>query len=374
LKTKKALLIYIEPTPYILGLVTQLNQLWPGGVDVLFIGENASQAWSLTLDRQYMTVLPIGWKASMREIGMRLASGDYEIVHLAGWAPLIMLTTMLIARIRSIPITMETDTPLPQELPIWKRAVKMMIYPVLFKLPAKFMPGGKRQAAYLKHYGVPDNRIVQTQMTVDISAISLYISGIDEVRRGEIRSDFGIPKEATVFLYVGRMEPHKGLHELVEAFVSLSAVGSEPMALLLVGEGSMRGMLEKAAAADSRIRLTGRLSGTALLDAYAAADVFVLASRFEPWGLVINEAMAAGLPVIATDRVGCVDDLVVEGKTGHVVPAESVSALAAAMESLLRDRHMRGKMSRNARELIAGWTLEHEAGIVVDTWKCLQEH
>lgn len=370
---KKALLIYVEPTPYILGMVSILSRLWPGGVDVLFMKENASQAWALTLDCQYMSVLPSGLVAALKMIRSRLATNHYGLVQLAGWAPSLMVATMLFARFRRIAVTVETDTPLPVGLPFWKRAVKRLLYPVLFKLPSRFLPGGSRQAAYLRHYGVIGDRIVVARMTVDVAVISRYVEGIDGARRAKIRRDSGLPVEATVFLYVGRMEPHKGLQELFEAFGRLPADESAPVAMLLVGDGSMRDMLDRAAA-DPRIRWLGRLSGTALLNAYAAADVFVLPSRFEPWGLVVNEAMAAGLPVIATDRVGCVDDLVIQDETGLVVSAESDEALALAMQVLLRDRALRDEMARNARTLIAGWTLENEAGIVINTWNGLLEN
>lgn len=368
---KKALLVYVEPTPYILGLVSMLNRLWPAGVEVLFMKENVSQAWGLELDRRQMTVLPGGLTAGVGLIRSRLDSGAYGIVHLAGWAPLLMPASMLLSRCRQLPVTVETDTPLPAGLPLWKRLLKSLLYPLLFRLPATFLPGGKRQAAYLRHYGVGEERIVPANMTVDVASISRHVDGFDPGRRSRIRADLGVPSEATVFLYVGRLEPHKGLQELLDAFSRLPAEDG-PVSLLLVGDGSLREMLDRAMSADPRIRWPGRLSGTALWDAYAAADVFVLPSRFEPWGLVVNEAMAAGLPVIASDRVGCVDDLVRPGETGLLVQAESAPRLASAMTSL-RDEGLRKNMSRNARRLIGGWTLENEAAIIVNTWERLRQ-
>jgi glycosyltransferase involved in cell wall biosynthesis len=371
MKSKKVLLIYVEPTPYILGLVSILTRLWPADVDVLFLKENVSQTWALELDPERMSVLPTGLMDALGVIRLRLAAHDYGLAHLAGWAPLLMPAAMVLARYQRMAVTVETDTPLPVGLPLWKRAVKRVFYPLLFSLPHAFLPGGKRQAAYLRHYGVAEERIVPVQMTVDVAAITHYVDGLDAVQRAKIRQDFGLPDEATVFIYVGRMEPHKGLQELLEAFGRLHAGEGAAAALMLVGDGSMRDAMAGNVATDSRIRWLGRLSGTALLDAYAAADVFILASRFEPWGLVVNEAMAAGLPVIATERVGCVDDLVIQDKTGLVVQAVSPDALAGAMESLLQDRTIRDKMARGARSHIAGWTLENEAEIVVDTWKQL---
>lgn len=366
------LLIYIEPTSYLMPLWGDIKARNNGVARIVFLEENLTQDWGInTQNDPEVKVLRGGRFAKLKHLLRLIGRRDLELVHLAGWGHPLLLAALVMAWLRRIPITMETDTSLPVGLPLWKRAVKRLIYPLLFKIPAAFLPGGKRQAAYLRCYGVAEARIVPANMTVDVAAISRHVDGIDVARRAKIRQDLGLAAEATVFLYVGRMEPHKGLQELLEAFGRLptdAAVG-----LLLVGDGPMGDMLDRAVAADPRIHWAGRLSGTALLDAYTVADVFVLASRFEPWGLVVNEAMAAGLPVIATERVGCVDDLVVEGEAGRVVPAESPDALVAAMEVLLADRPLRDNMARHARSLIAGWTLENEAEIIVNTWKRLLE-
>jgi len=368
------LLIYIEPTSYLMPLWREIKARTHGASHIVFLEQDLSQDWSIDPQNDPDTeVLRGGRYSKLRRLLQLIGRRDLELVHLAGWGHPLLLASLVVAWLRRIPVTMETDTPLPVGLPLWKRAVKRLLYPLLFSLPHVFLPGGKRQAAYLRRYGVADTRIVPANMTVDVAAISRHADGIDEVRRAKIRQDLGLPAEATVFLYVGRMEPHKGLQELLGAFARLPADGV-PAALLLVGDGSMRDMLGRAVAADPRIRWPGRLTGTALLDAYVAADMFVLASRFEPWGLVVNEAMAAGLPVIATERVGCVDDLVLEGETGLMVPAESPAELAAAMEALLIDQTVRGNMARNARNLIADWTLENEAEIMIDSWKRLLEH
>jgi glycosyltransferase involved in cell wall biosynthesis len=133
----------------------------------------------------------------------------------------------------------------------------------------------------------------------------------------------------TRFVFVGRLIESKGIGVLLEAFRSLDA-GE----LRIAGDGPLRGMVEKAAARDPRIRVFGHLSGDALADAYAQADVLVLPSLYEPWGLVVHEALAYGLPVIVTDQVGAGDDLVDSGVNGYVVSAGSPYALIEAMRAV----------------------------------------
>lgn len=367
---KKVLLIYVEPTPYILGLISNLSRRWPAGVDVLFFSENVSQAWGIELAQDNLAVLPSGFIASLGVIWQRLKTNDYSVMHLAGWSPILMPAAMVVARQQGVIVTVESDTPIPVGTPLWKRSLKRLLYPLLFSLPHMFFPGGKRQAAYMRHYGVNDARIVQANMTVDVAAICRYIDAGDvSGRKKEVRESLGLAQDATVFLYVGRMEPHKGVQDLLAAF-SMFPVAARAR-LLLVGEGSMNDELGRAVAADSRICWTGRLSGAALLSAYASADVFVLVSRFEPWGLVVNEAMAAGLPVVASDSVGCIDDLVIHGVTGLIVSTASVQALAAALASLHEDIVLREGMGKSGRRLISGWTLENEAEILAKTWNRL---
>lgn len=132
----------------------------------------------------------------------------------------------------------------------------------------------------------------------------------------------------TRFLFVGRLIERKGLDVLLEAVRAVS--GCE---LWVAGDGPLRPMLAAAAAQDDRIRLLGHTAGRALAEAYREADVLVVPSLYEPWGLVVHEGLAYGLPVIATDQVGAADDLVQPGVNGEIVPAGSAAALARAMSS-----------------------------------------
>jgi len=134
---------------------------------------------------------------------------------------------------------------------------------------------------------------------------------------------------STRFLFVGRFIERKGLDVLLDAFGRVG--GGE---LWLVGDGPQREIVEAAAARDPRIRALGHLQGDPLEHAYQQADVLVVPSLYEPWGLVVHEGLAHGLPVIVTDQVGAGDDLVDHGRNGFVVSTGSAEELTGAMRAI----------------------------------------
>ena len=131
------------------------------------------------------------------------------------------------------------------------------------------------------------------------------------------------------YLFVGRFIERKGIDVLLAAF-HRAGRGE----LWLAGDGPLRSFIEKEAANDQRIRYLGYADEESLPDLYSQADVLVVPSLFEPWGLVVHEALAYGLPVIATDQVAAADDLLHSGVNGYVVPAGSQDGLAWAMRSV----------------------------------------
>jgi len=361
----RALMVYLEPTPYVLALVRHVASRAPTPVDALFVAKNVSQPWNLPLEGISARHLSEGAFAALREIAGALRSGKYGLVHLAGWGHPLLLVAMMLAWVKGIPVAIESDSTVQRRQSWPRRAAKRLAYPMLFRVPAIFLPGGTRQKRYLMRYGVPETRMVVAQMTVDIVEV---VNKVSAEGRPSRRAGMGVEPEHCLFLYVGRLEPPKDIAGLLEAFAELSRQ-SERAHLCMVGDGTLRPMVESAASRLPRLHYLGRLSGESLWDTYAAADVLVLPSVFEPWGLVINEAMAIGLPVIASDRVGCVEDLVVDGRTGIVVEAGSRVSLASAMLRLAEDANARASMGEAARRHIAPWTIEAEAGIVVDAWR-----
>jgi glycosyltransferase involved in cell wall biosynthesis len=166
--------------------------------------------------------------------------------------------------------------------------------------------------------------------------------------REEARARLGLPPEAFVIAGIGRLVPVKGFDLLVEALAEVVARVPQTH-LLLIGDGAQRGALQARAAelgVADRLHITG--SVTDVIGRLAGADVLAAPSRNEGMGRVLVEAMALGLPVIGT-RVGGIGDVIGDGECGLLVPAEDVSALAAALIDLGSDQPLRTKLGAGAR-------------------------
>lgn len=199
---------------------------------------------------------------------------------------------------------------------------------------------GEAARRYVLDLGAPPDRIVLAPNAVDNDRFQT------SVNRPQSRG--------ARFIFVGRFERAKGIDVLLDAWRGCSGCGT----LTLIGEGSLRSHLTRRIEEQGLrgVTLKGHLDENELARAYSEADVLVLPSLSEPWGLVVNEGMAAGLPVIASTAVGAAPDLVEHGRTGLVVPPGDAEALAEAMRTLAVDPTERAVMGSRAAEKIKGFT------------------
>jgi glycosyltransferase involved in cell wall biosynthesis len=182
--------------------------------------------------------------------------------------------------------------------------------------------------------------------------------------RDDLRRRLGV--EGTLFLYVGRLWEPKGIFDLVEAYAHVRA-GGVSASLAIVGDGRDESRLRSTIA---RLNLNGvTLAGFVhqedLPTWYAASDVLVFPTRGDTYGMVVDEAMAAGLPVISTTAAGEIQTRVIEGETGWLVPAQDPHELAKAMTSAAHDPATARRLGRGASDLMAGqgpgrWAEEFE--------------
>lgn len=168
--------------------------------------------------------------------------------------------------------------------------------------------------------------------------------------------------EPVTFLFMGRLAAEKSVHSLVEAARCLPAPTPQ-WRILIAGDGEERAILEERAAKYdlvNRLEFLGEIESTDRWNVYRRADVFVLPSSSEPWGIVVNEALSSGLTVLAPYWVGAVSDLVVDGYNGLVLDSNSPEALAEGMQQLVDNPELVRKMGQRGPDIVSSgrWNVE----------------
>ena len=235
-----------------------------------------------------------------------------------------------------------------------------------------FVVPGRSSADYLKNFCIPEEVIFTAPNAVDNRFFSCKSA---MVRREEARVLQKLPRR--FFLYVGRLIPEKGVFDLLQAYATLSAKVRAEFGLVFVGSGVAEDKLrEKAKSIDPGcIRFAGFVQREELADFYALADVMVFPTHTDPWGLVVNEAMACGLPIIVTSVAGCCADLVTDGWNGRVVPSHDVAQLAGAMQALAFDAELRLEMGGHSKQRICAYSPEACAdGLALATLSVRDSH
>jgi glycosyltransferase involved in cell wall biosynthesis len=170
------------------------------------------------------------------------------------------------------------------------------------------------------------------------------------------------------FLFSGQLIPRKGVDVLLRAFERICR--SDPAATLtLLGDGPHQARYRQMISPEwrERVRFAGFRQPDELPDAFAEADVFVLPSRYDGWGVVVNEALAAAMPVVTTSSVGAAADLIEPGRNGMVVPPGDVDALADALMQFVVKPRLVDQFGNRSREMSRDWTVERGA----DRWYAL---
>jgi glycosyltransferase involved in cell wall biosynthesis len=244
--------------------------------------------------------------------------------------------------------------------PSWRRSLAAPWVRTVVQHSDACVSVGSRSRQYLRMLGARESNIFTAFSTVDVAHFQ-RVSYAARMNRDHRKQALGI-RRRRVILYCGQFIERKGLRTLVNAYAAIKSE-FEDVSLVLVGYGPLQQSLERliAARALEDVHFLNHVELSEMPELYAIADLFVLASREETWGLVVNEAMASGLPVIVTDGVGCAPDLVVEGANGYVVAVGDSNAIAARCLDLLRNEERLVRFSECATSHIHGYTPERAA-------------
>lgn len=355
-RVPRVLVVSEIPTPYRLPFFRRLAESGRVELEVLFCARSEpDRPWQLdheldTVPHRFLRGLAPTFRTRRNTFVYQLNPGvvpllarrQLDVVVVGGYSVFAEQAAIVIAGLRRIPYIVHSESTLtaPRTAPV--RALKQIgLRPVIGRAAAGLATGSEA-ARYLEHYGLPRERIRIVPNTIDVARYRM-LAAQARARDADLRDSRGLPEHFVLF--AGRLVEDKGITDLLEARRQL---GAEALPLVVAGEGPLAGEV----AGQPGVVSLGFVEPEALVELYALAEWTVVPSRREPWGVVVNEALASGCPVIASSAVGAGADLLQDGVNGRIVPERSPAALAAA----LAGPPPSGEPDRGA---IEGWTHDY---------------
>jgi glycosyltransferase involved in cell wall biosynthesis len=283
------------------------------------------------------------------QVARTLREWGPDLAILTGWQSKMLVQAWWACVRLSVPRIMRGESNAMAKRPPWKHVA----HRVWLRGFDRFLAIGKANRDFYLQAGIPEARIHPCPYFVDNERFATA-AGTLRARRSELRAKWSIPEHATCFLFCGKLIPKKHPLDLLRALERAVAAGG-PAHVLAVGDGEL--MAEARALAERErlpVTFAGFLNQTEIVGAYVAADCLVLPSDTgETWGLVVNEAMACGIPAIVSDQVGCGPDLVRDGATGATFPMGDVEALARLLIDFSRDPVRLRALGATARDRVS---------------------
>jgi glycosyltransferase involved in cell wall biosynthesis len=220
-----------------------------------------------------------------------------------------------------------------------------------------FVAAGKTSRDYLLALGAAERAVFIAPDAVDVK---FYAAQAEAARlfADQLRRKHDLPLR--YFLCVGRLIEEKGVLDLLAAYATLDATIRSQIGLVFVGDGPLRSELSRRAGeiVPGTVKVNGWVHREHISEIYALAEALVFPTHSDPWGLVVNEAMACGLPIIASEVGGCVPDLVQDEWNGWVVPSGCIRGLTCSMQKIFERPELRERMRLHSRERIQEYTPE----------------
>ena len=363
----KVLLIHNIISPYRTPLFEELARNPTIDLIVYFTsGSEQNREWNAELSDSFNSkILPgitlnIGQKTFYHinpTIVTELLFGKFDVIISAGYSSFSNQIAFFIAKSLKIPFILWSGSTVNE--PSKLRSFSLPLIKLIVKYADAYIAYGTNAKEYLVQLGAQKDKVFVSFNTVDTTFFGKQCVKCKS-KKTILKNKFGINHE-NIILYVGQLIERKGVNYLLKAHEKLS--DKYDVGLVLVGSGNQKQELMKLCEdnAIDNVHFIDFVQKDALPQYYAIADVFVLPSTEEVWGLVINEAMACGLPVISTDKVGASIDLIKQGVNGYVIPASDVDRLFESLEMILSDSKLKSSMGKASEEIINDFTISHAA-------------
>ncbi len=285
----------------------------------------------------------------------KFIAGNFDTVVVNGYTHLFEPLLSLIARAKGINVVMRGEFSEMRKTSTLKRSMRRFYLRQIYSLVNAFCYIGTDARRHLISHGVPASRMFFSPYCVDTELLDLQDRAFD---RSACRAALGVQDDQIVLLSSGKLIKRKDPLLVIRAIDLLPEQLKSRIRLLIMGDGPLKAELEQSGRKllGSRVELLGFVNQSSIGKYFKAADMFVLGSSFETWGLVVNEAMQFGLPVVVSDAAGCVRDLVIEGRTGFSFKSQCDVDCAEKLSILLQDGNRRRSMGAEAKCHIQGYT------------------
>ncbi|MFC5531539.1 glycosyltransferase family 4 protein [Cohnella yongneupensis] len=363
----KVLYLTNIPSPYRVDFFNELGKYCE--LTVLYERSNASdrdKSWTSNKASHFTPVFMKGFKitqdsAICPSVIRWLRRDKYDAIVVGGYSTPTGMLAIRTLRARKIPFFLNIDGGfIKQDGFLSSKIKKYFIGSATW-----WLSSGLETNKYLRHYGADPDHIHVYPFT-SLMESDIYPSGATDEERARLRSQLGIANEKVV-LAVGQFIPRKGFDLLIDAWSSMPP----DYRLILVGSGPDENEYKKRIAelGLSNIRIEGFKSKEELRSYYRSADLFVMPTREDIWGLVVNEALSCGLPVVSTDKCIAALEFARKSEGIHIVPADDQAALARTIRYACEDDRLRHEFSSAALRVMDEHTIEAMAQKHVSIFK-----
>lgn len=324
------------------------------GYRSIFLGERASKR-----------ALGGFWSLIVPEIWVEIRSGRYDAVIIHGYSYAAFILAFIAAKSKGLPVFIRGETHLGLKRSKLKWQLHKFVLSRFFRFINAFLAIGTANRQYYIALGVPDSKIFNVPYTIDNERF-IAASQTSKEERDALRIHYGLPINGLVMIYASKFMRRKHPEDVLLAALNLQRRGYE-FTVFMVGSGEMETELVSLVQnnAINNVVFGGFINQTDLPKVFATSDIFVLPAENEPWGLIVNEVMCASLPIIVSDEVGCVPDLVKDGINGYHIKAGDPLALTEALERILINPALRTSMGNQSLMIIKTWSyLQCKTGLL----------
>ncbi|MGB1251324.1 MAG: glycosyltransferase family 4 protein [Candidatus Promineifilaceae bacterium] len=287
-------------------------------------------------------------------IVQELRRGKFDAVWVSGHNSLTNLMAIATAKLTRTRVFMRCETHLGLERRGFKKRVRHVVMSNFYRLIDAGLPIGTLNAAFYRAHGVSAEKLSLVPYAVDNQ---FFMERVQQIDPAQAKLSLGFSASKPLILFASKLIGRKRPLDLLKAFHQLQQRGVAAE-LVYVGSGELEAELKQYVVAHDvqDVIFSGFQNQTKLPMFYAAADLFAFPTENEPWGLVLNEVMCAGLPIVASAEIGAIPDLVRHGENGLLFEAGDVATLSTHLETLVTQPALRAEMGANSLERIQTWS------------------